>query len=81
MPKFRGGQGPPFPLPTPWRQLHFCTNKITGVLWAVTRAAVKLSLSRFNDLSCIIPHKIKRRTEAFTNMSRSFETCKMLKII
>jgi len=45
-----------------------------------TRAAFKLSLFSDNDLSYSIPHMVKCRREA-DNLSRSIETCKMLKII
>ena len=34
-----------------------------------------------NGLSCSIPHRVKCRTEAPHNRSRSLETCKMLNII
>jgi len=52
-----------------------------AVLWSLTRAAVKLSLFEDSDLSYSIPHRLKCRTEAVNNPSRSLEICKMLNII
>ena len=48
---------------------------------ARTRAVFKLSLFPDNDLSYSLPHRVKCRTETVSNLSRSIETCKMLKII
>ena len=46
-----------------------------------TRAAFKLPLFPDNDLSYRIPHRVKCRTEVVNNLSRSLETCKVLKNI
>jgi len=54
---------------------HGCT------MWSLTCAAVILSLFQENNLSNSIPHRVKCRTEAVNILSRSLETCKMLKII
>jgi len=52
-----------------------------AVLWSLTCAAVKLSLSQDNDLPYSIPDRIQCPTEATNNLLRSLETCKMLKVI
>jgi len=52
-----------------------------ALLWSLTRAAVKLSLFHDSHLTYSISHGVKCRTEADKNLSRSLETCKMLKII
>jgi len=48
---------------------------------SLTRTAVELSLFQDNDFSYSIPHSVKCRTKVVNNLSRSLETCKMLKII
>jgi len=52
-----------------------------AVLWSLAGAAVKFLLCQDNDLSYSIPHKVKCHTEEVNHLSRSLETCKMLKII
>ena len=44
------------------------------VLWSLTCAAVVLSLFQENTLSKSIPHRVKPRTEAVKDLSRSLET-------
>jgi len=53
----------------------------TLIMAVRTSAAFKLSLFPDNDLSYSIPHTVKCRTGAVNNLSRSGETCTMLKII
>jgi len=53
----------------------------TLIMAVRTSATFKLSLFPDNDLSCSIPHTVKCRTGAVNNLSRSGETCTMLKVI
>ena len=52
-----------------------------AALWSLKRAAVILSLLQEKKLSSSMPHRITSQTEAVKHLSRSLETCLMLKIL